>query len=169
MNRHICLLYLSDKLSEQKFLEFYYRMSTALHLETVHMTQLSALFSQYGLFQGKPVPEERIVPLKKIAAVPNCETLCKRAIYKPYNLLENACILCVFSFHYRNACAKEERFLIRYLLRKDISFYHIPFPQAVFRVMERITPSEPDQYSPFICCSTLICHLVIRKKLIWMR
>lgn len=139
MNRHLCLLYLKDKLPENKYLEFFYRMGSALNIQESHLVQLSIMLSPHGLFPNGPISSEQLKPLKKIAAVANCTALCKKAMYKPYSIQEHACCLCVFSKRYQNARENEERNVLRYLLRKDISFQHIPFPESMFHSKVRLS------------------------------
>lgn len=123
MDQHICLFYLADKLPVPKLQEFYHRMCSALNYSDRKYDSYYLLYdNQYHVFQDTPLTESRKKALKKIAPCSNCHAVCKKNIYKQYQIENNACIVCKLSPLYRNGRIQAEANVLRRFLEPNAPF-----------------------------------------------
>ena len=105
MDKHICLFYLSDKLTVDQMQEFYYRMCTALGYDAIKFESYYMLYStQYHLFGGSRITDDKKKKLSKRAGCKNCHHLCTKALsyVRTYDIESNACRMCKYSSGYTN-------------------------------------------------------------------
>lgn len=123
MDQHICLFYLSDKLTVPKLQEFYQRMCSALGYSERKYDSYYLLYdTQYHVFQDTPLTDSRKKALRKIASCSSCHTICKKNMYKPYQIEDNACIVCKLSSLYRNGRIHSEANVLRRFLEPNVPF-----------------------------------------------
>lgn len=126
MDQHICLFYLADKLTVPKLQEFYHRMCSALgYGERKYESYYLLYDSQYHIFKDTPLTDSRKKALTKIASCSTCHTICKKNIYKPYQIEDNACIVCKLSSLYRNGRIRSEANVLRRFLAPNAPFSDI--------------------------------------------
>lgn len=123
MDQHICLFYLADKLPVPKLQEFYHRMCSALgYTERKYDSYYLLYDTQYHVFQDTPLTDSRKKALGKIAHCANCHAICKKNIYKPFQIEDNACIICKLSPLYRNGRIRSESNVLRRFLEPNAPF-----------------------------------------------
>lgn len=122
LKQHICIFYLADKLTCEQLQRFFYRLSTVLDYDESTLISYFMLYSlQYPAF--KEIPDEsQLKAMRKFSPCDSCAKLCKKTMYKAYNIQENACRLCEFSELYQNARITDELHVLRYLMEPGIPF-----------------------------------------------
>lgn len=143
MDKHICLFYLSDKLTVDQMQEFYYRMCTALGYDANKFESYYMLYStQYHLFGGSRITDDKKKKLSKRAGCKNCHHLCTKALsyVRTYDIESNACRMCKYSSGYTNARKKQEDIVLRRMMDENYSYEKMPFinPGMAFWSCDRL-------------------------------
>lgn len=162
MDKHHCLFYLAGQMREpQELITFYRRMCAALHYSEQQISSFYLIYNtQYNLFHQLPLEDCSASVRRQLKNIDSCGSLCQKRGYGKYHITDHACILCTLSPLYRNAREKQERYVLRYLLKSGAPTA-VPFdPVANFPSCFQMCMDYTVGTHPILQIHTMLCDYI---------